>query len=186
MVNPSKITNFKLSKPRLEERILFWICAAGKNAISSAKGLDRFLTIINGHDNPFQAIRVVGLKKLPKLLKSCGIGCYNNKAAAFWSLANSDINLRTCSAQDLETIKGIGRKTSRCFIMHSRKNARHAGLDVHILSFLRDSGYDAPKITPSSEKEYLRLENIFLKLADKSNLPVAEFDLLIWREYSGR
>jgi len=96
------------------------------------------------------------------------------------------LNLRTCSVKDLEQIKGIGRKTSRCYVMHSRKNARCAGLDTHCLKFLADRGYKVPKATPSSEKEYLRLENAFLQLADKSGMSVAEFDLAVWNEYSGK
>ncbi len=186
MVNPKKITNFYLSKQRLEEMILFWVCAAGKNAISSARGLDRLLTIIQGHTRPFEAIQATGKRRLPSLMKRCGIGCYHQKTRTFWELVNAGLNLRKCSISELETICGIGRKTSRCFVMHSRKNARCAGLDVHILRYLNDRGHSAPRSTPSSEKEYLRLENIFLKLADRSSKSVADFDLDIWKKYSGR
>lgn len=185
MIDPVNITNFNLSKYRLEETLLFWICAAGKNAASSAKGLDRFLTIIHGHNRPFEAIRATGRRRLPGLMKRCGIGCYNQKAKTFWQLANSGFNLKTCSLEDLESITGIGRKTSRCFLIHSRHNARCAGLDTHILKYLADKGYKVPKSTPSSEKEYRRLENAFIGLADEAGLPIAEFDLNIWKEYSG-
>lgn len=186
MVDPVNITNFNLSKFRLEEMILFWICAAGKNAIGSARGLDRLLTIIQGHTRPFEAIQATGKRRLPSLMKRCGIGCYNQKARTFWELVNARLNLKTCSVDDLELICGIGRKTSRCFLIHSRKNARCAGLDTWILKYLADQGYKVPKATPSSEKEYLRLENIFLGLADKSKMSIADFDLDIWKRYSGR
>ena len=186
MIDPVNITNFNLTKSQLEEMLIFWVCAAGKNAITASKSLDRLLTIIQGHQCPFAAIQACGFKKLPKLMKECGIGCYNQKAKTFWQLANSGLNLRKCSAADLETICGIGRKTSRCFIMHSRRNARCAGLDTHLLHYLSDLGYSVPKATPSSAKEYSRLENIFLELVDKSGKSTAEYDLFVWRKYSGR
>ncbi len=91
--------------------------------------------------------------------------------------------MRTCSVDDLENIYGLGRKTSRCFLIHTRKNARVAGLDVHILKFLRDQGIDAPISTPSSRKKYLELEKTFIEFADKAGKPIAEYDLAIWRKY---
>jgi len=92
--------------------------------------------------------------------------------------------LRTCSIDELESIFGIGRKTSRCFVMHSRRNAQCAGLDTHILKFLRSKGHDVPKSTPGSKKKYLEIENLFLKYAKKSNKTIAKFDLDIWKKYA--
>jgi thermostable 8-oxoguanine DNA glycosylase len=188
MIDPTRITDFNQTKEQLEEFLLFWICAAGKNAKSAAKGLDSLMTELHyktGLDwAPFAAIREYGKRKLPAALKRNGIGCYNQKARTFWELANSGFNLKTCSAADLETIPGIGMKTSRCFIIHSRKEADCAGLDVHILRYLRDQGYEVPKQTPT-KKEYLRIEQIFIDLARKANRPIAEFDLAIWNQYSG-
>ena len=76
-------------------------------------------------------------------------------------------------------------KTSRCFIIHSRKDANYAGLDVHILHFLKDMGYNVPGQTPL-RKQYLEIEKIFLDIVRKSEMSVAEYDLMIWRKYSGR
>ena len=134
---------------------------------------------------PFKAIRNYGFKRLPETLKRNGIGCYNHKAKSFWELANSNLNLKTCLPSDLEEIHGIGLKTSRCFVLHSRRNARYAGLDTHLLKFLADKGYEVPKSTPA-KKEYLRLEQIFVKLADEAGMSSADFDLMLWRKYSGR
>ena len=118
-------------------------------------------------------------------MKQCGIGCFNNKAITFNQLAFSNIDLMNCSVEELEKIKGIGMKTSRCFVIHSRKNANYAGLDTHILKYLRSLGHDVPLSTPSGKK-YVEIEKIFLSLVEKSGKTLSEFDLSIWKEFSGR
>jgi thermostable 8-oxoguanine DNA glycosylase len=67
--------------------------------------------------------------------------------------------------------------------MHTRKDARHAGLDTHVLKWLRDLGYDAPKATPS-KKQYLAFEKVFVDIADILSMPIATLDLAIWNAYS--
>jgi len=117
-------------------------------------------------------------------MKDCGIGCYTNKARTFAELAMSKINLKTCTASDLESIHGIGPKTARCFLLHSRKDAQVAGLDTHMLKHLRKLGYeDVPKTTPTGKK-YLTFENYVLSLAKEVGMSPAEFDLYIWNKYS--
>jgi thermostable 8-oxoguanine DNA glycosylase len=194
MINPTKITNFRLDKNELEEHLLFWVTAAGKNAMSSARGLEKFLRQgerllrMRGR-RPFEMIRRVGavnITKISSMMKDCGIGCYNQKAKTFWEIANSGLDLKICTTDDLEQITGIGRKTSRCFIIHSRKSAGVAGLDTHALKFLRDSGFsDAPKATPSSKKQYEYWERQYVELQEQSGLNMAEYDLMIWNRYSG-
>lgn len=188
MIDPVNITRFENTKEQLEEVLLFWVLAAGKNAITASKCLDNFLKycyeFTGVRNQPFACIKKLG-GELPTIMKSHGIGCYNNKSKTFWQLANSNLNLYSCGPEDLENIYGIGMKTSRCFIIHTRKNAECAGLDVHILHFLRDKGYNVPKHTPV-KKSYLEIEKIFLELVRKSGMSVAEYDLMIWREYSGR
>lgn len=189
MIDPTKITDYNLSIPELEERILFWVAAAGKNGRVAAKSIDKLLSFINTNDSPFSKIRYIieneGLISLKTLMKKCGIGCYNNKATTFRDLAYSGADLKNCSAEDLEKVKGIGMKTSRCFILHSRKGARYAGLDTHILKYLRIFNIDyVPKSTPSSKKLYLRLEKDFLILADLFKMNPADLDLEIWNYYS--
>ena len=185
MIDPDIITQYNLNEKELQEHILFWVCAAGKNGRTAAKCCDKFLNLIGANEIylPFTVIQGLPREILPGLLKNCGIGCYNSKARTMWELAHSKLNLKTCTAEDLEEIYGIGMKTSRCFILHSRENARYAGLDTHILKFLRKLGYDAPKSTPTGKK-YLKLESIFLKYADKLGKKPADLDLEIWNKYS--
>ena len=121
---------------------------------------------------------------LSHLMKRSGIGCYSNKSLGFVELAYSNLDLKTCSPEDLEKIRGIGPKTSRAFLIHSRPNQKYACLDVHLLRFMRDLGYDVPINTPTGKK-YKQIEQLWLKLANKSGMTLAEFDLTIWRKYSG-
>ena len=185
MIDPDVITQYNLNEKELQEYILFWVCAAGKNGRTAAKCCDKFLNLIGANEIylPFTVIKGSHKKDLPNILKSCGIGCYTSKARTMWELAHSNLDLKTCKASDLEKIYGIGMKTSRCFILHSRKGARYAGLDTHLLKFLRELGYDAPKSTPIGKK-YLELEQIFLKYADKLGKTPADLDLEIWNKYS--
>lgn len=188
MIDPVNITKFENTKEELEEVLLFWVLAAGKNAITASRCLDNFLKYIyklKGPENhPFNCIKKIG-SDLPQIMRNYGIGCYNNKSKTFCQLANSNLDLKSCSVEDLEKIYGIGMKTSRCFIIHSRRDAQCAGLDVHLLHFLRDKGYNVPSQTPT-KKSYLEIEKIFLKIVRESGLSVAEYDLMVWREYSGR
>lgn len=192
MVDPTSITNYNLTTAELEEVLLFWVCAAGKNGKTAARCLNLLLTkIMHKDDTPFKAVLNYASNNLGTplygidiLLKSCGVGCYTNKAKTFIALAYSGLNLKTCSVDDLEKIHGIGMKTARCFIIHSRKDADCAGLDTHVLKFLRLMGFDTPKSTPTKRK-YLQLEQEFVKLAKKYNKPIAVLDLEIWNHYSG-
>lgn len=183
-VDPFNITNYNLSLPELEETLLFWVCAAGKNAVSASRGLDQFLNNWGCRKfAPFETIRFVdGYTNLSQELKKCGIGCYTFKARTFSELSRSRLNLKACSVEDLESIYGIGPKTARCFLIHSRPNQNYAGLDTHILAHMRDMGYDVPKSTPSGKK-YAELEKLFLSMVKKSGKTVAEYDLEIWKEY---
>lgn len=183
MINPEMITDYNLDECGLQEMILFWVCAAGKNGRTSARCLDKLLIDINGYEYPFQALRAQDPITLPNVLKRNGIGCYTTKARSMQELANSNINLRTCTLSDLESVYGIGPKTARCFILHSRKNVRVSGLDTHILKHLRSLGYDAPNSTPTGKK-YLDIEKIVLMLSDKANMTPADYDLMVWNKYS--
>jgi hypothetical protein len=192
MINPEKVTNYDQTDRQLEEFILFWVCAAGKNGRTAARCLDKFLTDMSAfylNNTPFHTIlKIHALFDLPQTLKHYGIGCYNSKAKTFYELAvakhKGELNLRTCTPSDLESIHGIGPKTARCFILHSQKNAQVAGLDTHMLKYLREVGYDdVPKSTPIGKK-YLTNEKRVLSLAKKAGMTPSEFDLWVWNKYS--
>jgi thermostable 8-oxoguanine DNA glycosylase len=87
--------------------------------------------------------------------------------------------------QELESVKGIGPKTARFFLLHSRPNQEIAVLDTHILHWMRDNGIKAPKTTPSGEK-YLKFEKMFIDIAKKNDISIADLDLRIWTAYSSK
>lgn len=193
MIDPEKVTNYEQTEKKLEESILFWVCAAGKNGRTAVRCLNYLLNDINGYElGPFNAIKIWGYYIHPEtqegwaeMLRDCGIGCYTHKAKTMFQLAVSNLNLKTCSASDLEEIYGIGPKTSRCFILHSRENVQVAGLDTHMLKHLRKLGYDVPRNTPTGNK-YLTTEAIVLMLAKEAGMSPAQFDLMVWNRYSVR
>lgn len=201
MVDPNNITNYNLTPSQLEETLLFWVCAAGKNGETSANCLEQMLTYMKKLyyysfkrkiSSPFELIKDIHTRTgitytkddtwLEFYMKEFGIGCYKAKSRTFRDLAHSNLDLEKCTVEDLEGIKGIGPKTARCFIIHSRPDQPYAGLDTHILKFLRDEGYDAPKSTPNGKK-YRELEQVFIRLAKEVEMTVADYDLYIWKKY---
>jgi thermostable 8-oxoguanine DNA glycosylase len=185
-VDPQRITDFSRTEGQLEALILFSIAVAGKTAKQISKALDHFLDGYKG--SPFQRIRaMIEEGSLEQRIKDSKLGKHRVLNRAFADLATSGIDLRTCSAQDLEEFYGIGLKTSRFFLLHSRENAEIAALDTHILSYMRNEmNIDAPKVTPSSAKIYQHLERCFVAQARKLNMTVADLDLAVWNKYSSR
>jgi thermostable 8-oxoguanine DNA glycosylase len=188
MIDPTKITDFNRSTPQLEELLLFCIAVAGKNATVTAKNMERLLEY--GRDycdgTPFEIILELSKRyDLKTLIKDFGFGCQNVKSRGFIEASNAGLDLKNCTVDQLECIHGIGMKTSRFFLLHTRKNAEVACLDTHILQWLaRHSNLDVPKQTPT-RKKYIELEKIFLKVAKVLNIHPADLDLRIWNMSRG-
>ena len=209
MVDPTEITNFNRTTNELEEVLLFCIAVAGKTAKQISIALEKFLTTQNYYQDwsrelkefggeevvcescdlsasPFAKIRwLVARNKLFDAIKDSGLGQHSKLTFAFAEVAKQNFDLTKVTTEQLESIKGIGPKTSRFFILHSRKTDNIACLDTHILRWLKNKGYDVPK-GPPSNKHYLRLEKDFLSCAKEMKVPVAELDLKIWNESSVR
>lgn len=189
MIDPFKFTNYNLTDRELEEYIIFSVLVAGKTARVVARQLvDLLDSRPNGKSvayNPMPLQLISEFQDLPNMLKGCGIGCQNAKAATLQELARRKLNLRTCTVQDLESIKGIGEKTSRFFVLHTRPSQRLACLDTHILKWLKSKGVDVPKNRPKG-KRYLELEQKFLQFSNKLRKSPAELDLEIWSKYASK
>lgn len=186
MIDAANITNYNLTDAELETTLMFWVLAAGKNGTRAAEitnKLRSFWDTFSKDISTFHFLMHYDLESTIDLLKEYKTGCHNHKARTLWQLCRADIDLKSCTAEELEKIYGIGMKTSRCFIIHSRPNAPYAGLDTHMLKHLRSLGYDVPKNTPSSKKLYLTIEKIVLNLAHMEGKSLAQFDLDVWTKY---
>lgn len=186
MVDPTDVTNFNRSEAELEEYLLFCVAVAGKTAKIIAQKVDQFLALERGADSPFEKLRkMISSYSLGLNLQTVKMGKYSTLVPCFKALATSGIDLRTCSLQELEAFPGIGPKTSRFFVLHTRPNQRIAVLDTHVLQYLGRLGHDVPKTTPNG-KRYYELEKTFIELADAQGRSIAEMDLSIWNENSKR
>lgn len=186
MIDPKNFTDYNRTRGELEEVLLFSIAVAGKTAESTARYLEDFLSLNRKEfETPFETLgRLKRLGRLSEAIKNSSLGKHTILSKSFSELVDRRLNLRTCKLSDLLEIHGIGPKTARMFLLHTRKNQNYAVLDVHILAYLRDQGVDAPKQTPTSKKRYETLEAKFLTLAKESGHTVADFDLQIWNQRS--
>lgn len=186
MIDPTTITKYDRTDAELQELLLFTVAVAGKTAKTIAQKLDGFLKLDRSDGSPFEKIRrMADSYCLGTNLQEVRMGRYSVLGPCYRALATSGINLRTCSLEELETFPGIGPKTSRFFVLHSRPKQRIAVLDTHLLSYLGELGYDVPKTTPSGKK-YFEIERIFIEHADFLNRDIAELDLFVWNQRSAR
>lgn len=210
MINPNNIINYNRTGEELEELILFLVCVAGKKASTVAVQLDNWLKS-NVKVNPFALIMIRDFhnpeNRLEQSIKDAGFGCYKRLTRAFRELANSNLDLKTCTKEDLMQIHGIGRKSASCFLAWTRKGEKVAMLDTHLLKYLRYiqenfsrhpyllehlawlkeyADIDIPKSTPTSKRLYDKLEQMYLKICEWQQVDPTEHDLNVWRHYSAK
>ena len=172
------------STQELQEFLLFAIAVGGKTAKQVSVALPVFLSMETG-TTPFSRIRnMIKKHRLLWCLKKARLGKYKRLNRAFREVVDCSLDLHNCSVEELERLYGIGPKTSRYFILHTRENANVAALDTHLLRWLSKQGYDAPNHTPASTKRYAELEAAFLHEASERGFSPAELDLRIWQESS--
>jgi len=184
-IDPKQITNFSRTTSELQAFFLFGLFCAGKNSDYASRCLSKLLHKSEG-DTPFEILKNLGETGIHNALVASKIGQYSRLTKAICQAV--DLDLHSCSLEDLLNVHGVGQKTARFFLLHTRSNVKCAVLDTHILKFLRDNAVDAPQNTPTSIKQYEMLEKQFLFLID-SHFPfmsVADVDLTLWKKYSGR
>ena len=189
MIDPTTITKFDRTESELEEFLLFCVLVAGKDSKVQAKKLEQFLHRDVFHSSsPLSQIKsLVEFTKYDLLMswiKDCKLGQYRRIYKCFKELLTLHGKLSFCSVLDLEAISGIGPKTARFFLTHTRPNQQFAVLDTHMLHYLRDQGFSGiPKTTPNG-KTYQRCETLVLACAKEAAISPADFDLMVWNKYS--
>lgn len=187
LFNPFNATNTERSPEEMELFAVFCMCVAGKTATVIAKAVNSLFSGSNEEGTPFeQIIKMHDKGTLKDNLIRARTGKYNYLEKGLYQLATSNLDLYSCSPQDLEKIIGIGMKTSRFFILHSRSKSNIAIIDTHILKYLKGKNYpDIPEKVPSG-KTYLRLEQYMLNEANEKNISMQDLDLKIWSWYANK
>lgn len=183
LFDPRHPTNYERSPRELELFFLFTIFVANKPAMVTAEKL----TSMFGHIKrmPRDYLKWLGPERRMVLWKNHRLGQYDRIEGAV--AASLGLRLDVCTVNHLTAIPGIGNKTARYFLLHSRRSACYAVIDTHILKYLRAKGYSAPTSTPSTNNQYEILECLWLEeiRRDFPGKTAAEADLAIWRQYSG-
>jgi hypothetical protein len=207
MIDPTDVTKFDRTDAELEEWWLFSTIVAGKTAATQSRLLNNFLTHaaknprFKGGEGPFEIVRAlsVGPKAydtagnpvvldyeprtpLRNYMETAHIGQYT-RLERCWRESLS-LDLRNDPVEAFEAIHGVGPKTARMFIMHSRPDQRLAAIDTHVLKHLAAQGHPVPKATPPGGKLYRELEEKFLALADAAGESPADYDLRVWKSYA--
>src|SRR5580658_9218545 len=164
MIDPNDVTDPSRTGAQLEEFLLFCIVVAGKNADQQTRKLDAFL---QGRE-PFKFIRSLGDGALEAGLRAVKLGKYTLLAASFRELAHAGTDLRACPWEDLTGFPGIGIKTAKFFVLHSRPKEMHGVLDTHVLSWMSErwapAGRGAPAVprhSPQDPRAYRFWETVF-------------------------
>tara|TARA_B100000131_G_scaffold311493_1_gene344417 strand:- start:6833 stop:7474 length:642 start_codon:yes stop_codon:yes gene_type:complete len=187
-IDPVNITDFNRGTNKLQAFWLFCMFVAGKNSDYASRCLSRLLHAAKlGEEPPFNYFRSIGETGVHNALVASKVGQYGRLTKGI--MQSLDLDLANCELKDLLAIHGVGNKTARFFLLHTREGCEYAVLDTHILSWLRDRGvHDVPDSTPTNNKEYKRLERAFRYLSRLAypGLSDSQIDLLIWSGESGR
>ena len=176
MIDPYDITNYNYSDAELEEFIIFAMAVAGKTASVICVKVDEFLQLEKGK-SPFDKLRKMIRKgTLRSNMEAVKLGKYALLEKGFKQLIENDIQPRTCTLEDLEAINGISHKTSRFFVLHTRKDCGDiACIDTHIRRWLNELGHTG---------NYFDLERAFISEAKKRGRTLADLDLEVWKLYA--
>ena len=194
MINPYNITDYSRKRGELEEFLLFCIVVAGKTAYIQAQKLEDFLKSVNARlmmpesSSPFQILKSANQHGiLMEEIQKAKLGQYRKIYNGFKYITEREYDLTRMTPEELESIPGVGMKTSRFFLLHSDKTYEDkiAIIDTHILKFIKENiDIRAPKSTPTIRVTYKYWEDRFLYWCESNNKNVADFDLEVWKSYA--
>ena len=186
MIDPLNVIDYRRSQTELEEFWLFCVMVAGKNADQTARKVEHLLAGRPRRQTPLRYLESLG-SSLSEALRACRCGQYGRISRAL--VETFPLDLRAAPVEHLQRVYGVGPKTARFFVLHTRRDARVAVLDTHVLKWMRQLGVqEVPQHTPGSLKQYLRLESLAIGLMEQTfpGMTLAEADLHIWATVSGR
>lgn len=187
LINPTDITNYNRTDDELQSFWIFCILVAGKNSDTTARLVTKLLKD-RGNKTPFEFIKSLKLSELHNYLKAHKTGQYDRIRKALYF--SSKLDLRTCTRDDLMNVYGVGPKTARFFLLHTREFCAEIVLDTHILRWMRERCgiKEAPKNTPQNPEKYAQYAGLCRYLMEEHypGLTLAQADLMIWTEMSGR
>ena len=168
--------------------LIFSVIVAGRNAKMAVEKTWRLLEFTWGEETPFDLIKhYIDNKTLVQKLKSLKIGQYTRIEKALKDIIN--LNVETCTLDDLLACHGVGNKTARFFLLNTRKDAEYAVLDTHVLKWLNSlfgNWMSVPKSTPTSGSRYALWEYKAIQ-AMKKEYPertLAQADFEIWKTFA--
>lgn len=207
-IDPKNITNYNRTPLELQLFFMFCIFVANKPSnITARKVNNMFLPRYDNafslkvleenpliHDGglhaPFAVIHImIKFKLVEEWLQHWKVGQYHRFTKTMHDINNTFVlgqeHLDTITLENLMKITGMGMKSARFFLVHSRWDQPHAILDVHVLKWLKQIyGTDlVPKKTPSNPKDYKLLEGLFLGECVKWKRGPAEMDTFIWKYF---
>jgi len=199
MIDPNAVTDTARTDAQLEEFLLFCVVVAGKNADQQARKLEAFL---QGRE-PFALIRSLKGAELGAQLRRVKLGKYALLTRSFRALAGSGLDLRRCAWADLAALPGIGIKTAKFFVLHSRPGQMHGVLDTHVLAWMRGKEQrsrpgrlEIPRHSPQDPAAYAFWESLYFGLVCETHhqtcgacaQPInwARVDLDLWKEQRSR
>jgi hypothetical protein len=192
MIDPNNVTNTARTPEELEEFLLFCVVVAGKNADQQSAKLERFL----GGRRPFAHIRSSHRAgRLEERLREVRLGKYSLLGRSFRELSASGADLGACTWEQLTLFPGIGIKTAKFFVLHSRPGQMHGVLDTHVLAWMRErwapGGLAVPRHSPQDPRAYRFWETVYFGMVSARHhggpraVDWAKFDLDLWKERRG-
>lgn len=188
-VNPFNIINKEDEDTCYKQSfLLFTVAVAGKTASVTSKKINSVLNDIMDEERGdiFQTIKKKyedsDYLKLFSILQKHKTGKYNTIVNFVKDFNKSNIDLNNCTVEELESLSGIGKKSSRYYMVYNGNTTKdYAVLDTHILRFMQRFDIETPKNTPAGKK-YDELEKIYLDIYKKSSFKgtLQEFDYAIW------
>ncbi len=124
-------------------------------------------------------------------LRKAGVRFYNRKAEYVkGAFDNFDKVLKALQMDSFKArrklleIKGLGYKEASHFLRNVGRDDV-AIIDRHILRWLVENEY-LPEIPAMTARRYLEIEKILLEIAEERGVTLAELDLLLWAQKTGK